>query len=198
MTKDLPLTGYVPIALVIIISLFLHGCLAATVIGGAAFAAKTAIDPRSLGTQVDDGTLESRVFNALYKNKELKEEARISVTVYQGNILLTGQAPSNELITCAQQIAIDMNGRNAVYNEIRNEKPVSLETASHDLWITTKVRSELLISDIIKSPNIKVITENGEVFLLGLVTSKESKVAAKIASHIDGVKRVTTAFNILK
>src|SRR5699024_11752409 len=73
-----------------------------------------------------------------------------------------------------------------------------LGEASNDTWITTKVRSQLLTSDLVKSSNVKVTTENGEVFLMGLVTEREAKAAADIASRVSGVKRVTTAFTFIK
>ena len=55
-----------------------------------------------------------------------------------------------------------------------------------------------LTSDLVKSSNVKVTTENGEVFLMGLVTEREAKAAADIASRVSGVKRVTTAFTFIK
>jgi osmotically-inducible protein OsmY len=179
-------------------ALLLQGCVGAVVVGSAAVATKTATDPRSVGTQVDDGTLEARVENALSKDEQLKKETRIVATAYQGKVLLTGQAPNSELTSRAKQIALGVEGAAEVYNEIRQGTPVSLGTASVDTWITTKVRSQLLTSDTVKSSNVKVATENGEVFLLGLVTQKEGQSAAQIASQISGVKHVTTAFTYVK
>lgn len=75
--------------------------------------------------------------------------------------------------------------------------PVDLGTASKDTWITTKIKSQILTSDSVKSSTVKVITEAGEVFLLGILTQQEGAAAAKIASETDGVKRVTTAFTYL-
>ena len=91
-----------------------------------------------------------------------------------------------------------VDGATEVYNEIRTGNKVSFGTASSDTWITTKVRSQLLGSDQVKSSSVKVTTENGEVFLLGLVTNEEAKAAANIASRVSGVKHVTTAFTLLK
>lgn len=112
--------------------------------------------------------------------------------------MLTGQTPSAELSNRAKQIASGVDGATEVYNEMRLGKPVDLSTASMDTWITTKVRSQLLTSDSVKSSNVKVTTENGEVFLLGLVTQQEAQSAAQIASKVSGVKHVTTAFTIVK
>lgn len=179
-------------------ALLLQGCIAGVVVGSAAVATKTATDPRSVGTQVDDGTLEARVESALSKDQQLKKEARVVATAYQGKVLLTGQSPNADLTARAKQIAMGVEGTTEVYNEIRQGTPVSLSTASSDTWITTKVRSQLLTSDTVKSSNVKVTTENGEVFLLGLVTQQEGQSAAQIASQVSGVKHVTTAFTYVK
>ena len=172
--------------------------IAGVVVGSAAVATKTATDPRSVGTQVDDGTLEARVESALSKDQQLKKDARVVATAYQGKVLLTGQSPNADLTARAKQIAMGVEGTTEVYNEIRQGTPVSLSTASSDTWITTKVRSQLLTSDTVKSSNVKVTTENGEVFLLGLVTQQEGQSAAQIASQVSGVKHVTTAFTYVK
>ncbi len=135
---------------------------------------------------------------ALGKDQQLKKEARINVTAYQGKVLLTGQSPNPELASRAKQIAMGVEGATEVFNEIRNGQPIGLGTASSDTWITTKVRSQLLGSDQVKSSNVKVTTENGEVFLLGLVTEREGRAAADTASRVSGVKHVTTAFTYIK
>jgi len=179
-------------------ALLLQGCIAGVVVGSAAVATKTATDPRSVGTQVDDGTLEARVESALSKDQQLKKDARVVATAYQGKVLLTGQSPNADLTARAKQIAMGVEGTTEVYNEIRQGTPVSLSTASSDTWITTKVRSQLLTSDTVKSSNVKVTTENGEVFLLGLGTQQEGQSAAQIASQVSGVKHVTTAFTYVK
>lgn len=183
---------------VLLSALLLQGCIGAVVVGSAAVATKTATDPRTVGTQMDDGTLELRVNNALNKDKPLDKETHISVTAYQGKVLLTGQAPSAELSARAKQIALGVNGTTEVYNEIRLGTPVTIGTASSDTWITIKVRSQLLTSSLVKSSNVKVTTENSEVFLLGLVTQREGAAAADIASRVNGVKHVTTAFTFIK
>jgi osmotically-inducible protein OsmY len=75
---------------VLISALLLQGCVAAVVVGSAAVGTKAATDPRTVGTQVDDGTLELRVNSALSKDEQIKKQARINVTAYQGKVLLSG------------------------------------------------------------------------------------------------------------
>ncbi len=73
--------------------------------GTAAVGTKAATDPRSVGTRADDGT-EVRVNSALSKDEQIKKEARINVTAYQGKVLLVGQSPNAELSARAKQIAM--------------------------------------------------------------------------------------------
>lgn len=183
---------------ILLSALLLQGCVAAAVVGTAAVGTKAATDPRTVGTQVDDSTLELRVNSALSKDEQIKKQARINVTAYQGKVLLTGQSPTSDLSARAKQIAMGVEGTTEVFNEVRQCQPIGLGTASSDTWITTKVRSQLLGTDQVKSSNVKVTTENGEVFLMGLVTDREGRAAADIASRVSGVSRVTTAFTYIK
>ncbi|WP_312625457.1 division/outer membrane stress-associated lipid-binding lipoprotein [Scandinavium sp.] len=189
--------AFSPLA-VIISALLLQGCVAAAVVGTAAVGTKAATDPRTVGTQVDDSTLELRVNSALNKDEQLKKEARVNVMAWQGKVLLTGQSPTTDLAAQAKQIAMGVEGTTEVFNEIRQGQPIGLGTASSDTWITTKVRSQLLGSDQVKSSAVKVTTENAEVFLMGSLTEREGKAAADIASRVSGVKHVTTAFTIIQ
>lgn len=186
-----------PIVAILFSMTMLQGCIGAAVVGSAAVATKSATDPRTVGQQVDDGTLEARVSGQLNKDKDITGKARIIATAYKGNVLLTGQSPDMSWAERAKQIAASVDGTNAVYNEVRQGEPVDLGTVSNDTWLTTKIKSKILTSDSVKSSNVKVITENGEVFLLGVLTKQEADAVAKIASETDGVRRVTTAFTYL-
>ncbi|MFC0179993.1 division/outer membrane stress-associated lipid-binding lipoprotein [Thorsellia kenyensis] len=184
------------IALLVSSAFLLQGCIAA-VAGGAVMATKTVTDPRSVGTQVDDGTLEIRVETTIRKDEQLRKEARISATAYEGTVVLAGQAPSQDLIDRARQIAEGVDGVKKVHNEVRLGSPIGLDVAASDSWTTTKVRSQLLTSSDVKSSNIKINTENGEVFLLGLVTRQAGASAANLASNTAGVRKVIVVFNYL-
>lgn len=174
----------------------LQGC-AVLLVGTAAVATRSATDPRSVGTQVDDGTLELRVANALGRDKQLVANTHINEMAYQGKVLLMGQATNQQWAERAKQLAEKVEGAASVYNEIRITPLASFNTASSDSWITTKIRSKLLATNKVKSSNIKVSTEKGEVFLMGLVTAEQGKSAADIASRVEGVRRVATAFTVI-
>ena len=182
------------IAMLITGALMLQGCITAAIIGaGATATAKVATDPRTAGTQVDDATLNSRMGMKLKNNGPQFIGARIVSSTYGGDIILTGQANS-EQIEKAESLAYEIEGVKKVYNQIRISQPVGSGTITNDSWITTKVKSQLILNAKTKARNIKVVTENSEVFLIGIVTSEEGKAAAQLASQVDGVKKVITLF----
>ncbi len=108
------------------------------VVGTAAVGTKAATDPRTVGTQVDDSTLELRVNSALSKDEQIKKQARINVTAYQGKVLLTGQSPVADLSARAKQIAMGVEGTTEVFNEVRQGQPIGLGTASSDTGLPQK------------------------------------------------------------
>ncbi|MFP3036845.1 MAG: division/outer membrane stress-associated lipid-binding lipoprotein [Arsenophonus sp.] len=184
--------------IIICSSLLLQGCFSAVVIGSAAIAAKSVTDPRSIGRQIDDGTLEVRVTTAINKDKEIIHNTRIIAIAYGGKILLIGQAPDLSLAERAKWIATNIEGVQRVYNEIRQAVPVDFGISSKDTWITARIKSQIFIkSDLVKLLTVKVITENKEVFLLGILTKEEGEDVTKIVSETDGVKRVITAFTYI-
>ncbi len=109
-------------------------------------------------------------------------------------MLLVGQTPSDAYKLEAGKIVARIEGVRHVYNELRLGQPVSIGVRSNDSWITSKVRADMLGAKNFDSAKVKVVTENGEVFLIGLVTRQEGDHAVEIARHVSGVKRVIKAF----
>ena len=179
-------------------AMLLQGCVAAA-IGGAAVAGatKVATDPRSMGTQLDDETLESKVNSAIKKYQQIKSEARISVTSYSGRILLTGQVPNENLREVASSLAKGVQNVNDVYNEVRVGPKVDFAQISKDSWITSQIKSKMLLDSKVKTSDVKVVTENNEVFLMGNVTQDQGNAAAEIARNVAGVTKVIKVFNYL-
>ncbi|MDC2824984.1 division/outer membrane stress-associated lipid-binding lipoprotein [Rodentibacter pneumotropicus] len=190
------LTPVKKLAFILSASILLQGCVAA-VLGGAAAGTKVATDPRTMGTQVDDETLEFKVENALDKDEQIKSEARVNAVSYSARVLLIGQVPSENTKETATSLAKGVDGVVDVYNELRVNPKITIGQISKDSWITTQVKSKMLVDDRVKSTDVKVITENGEVFLLGNVTQAQADAAAEIASKISGVQKVVKVFKYL-
>lgn len=173
--------------------LLLQGCVAA-VIGGGALATKVATDPRTTGTQIDDQTLELRVTDALRKDKQLDEQGHISAIVYNARVLLVGQVPSEDLREVAVNIARGVKDIADVYNQIEIAPKVTFTQAGKDTWITTQAKSKLFVSGNVKATDVKVVTENGIVYLLGRLTQAQANAAVDAVRTIDGVKKVVKVF----
>ncbi|WP_159714904.1 division/outer membrane stress-associated lipid-binding lipoprotein [Blochmannia endosymbiont of Camponotus nipponensis] len=176
--------------------LTLHACCSSILtIGSAALITTTWNDPRTIGTQLDDSILKAHIAHALHKNQHIKKSSRIKSTVYQGNVLLTGQTSSISIAEEAIQIVMQINGTKNIYNAIRQNTPICTRSILIDIWISSQIRLNLFIKKGINTANIKIITENKEVFLLGIVTHEENKYTKKIANSVNGVKNVFTVFS---
>lgn len=174
----------------------LSGC-AAIIVAGATGAASAADDRRSIGAQIDDNSIEVKAALALSKSGAISDHTHISIFSVNGNLLAVGQAPNellrNEAITVLNQI----NGVKRVHNQIRITSVTSMLTRTNDTWLTSKVKLKLLGEKSIRSNNIKVVTENAEVYLMGLVTRPEADKAAEIVRNVAGVAKVIKMFEVL-
>jgi osmotically-inducible protein OsmY len=178
-----------------LLAILLQGCVTAavvTVVGGAT----VVNDRRSLGHQIDDQTIEFNAYKALAERPELKDNAHIQVVSVNGTVLAVGQVTTQYLRDLVVKTLTSIDGILQFHNQIKIGNPTSLLTRSHDTWLTTKVKAALFSAENLDATNIKVITENGEVFLMGLVSEQEANEAANIARNISGVTRVYKAFEI--
>ena len=170
--------------------LSLQGCITTAVVTTAAVAGKVATDPRSTGTQVDDEILEEKVAHNLNNDAQLKTEARINVVSYNGKVLLIGQVPNYTAAETARNIAAGVDGVKEVVNEIRTGEKTGTSQIAMDSWITATVKSKLLLNAEVKTTEVKAITENGEVFLLGTLSHSQADAAAEVARNVRGVSKV--------
>jgi len=173
----------------------LHGCstpliLATATAGGVA----VAHDKRSAGNVIDDQIIEANIYNNLHAEEQIKTQAHINVTVYNGIVLLTGEAPTEVLRKQAEAVAREAKGVRRVYNEVVIAEPTTLASRSYDTWLTTKVKTRLLKEESVEGSQIKVITENSTVFLMGLIDRAQAQRATDLARNTGGVKMVVRAF----
>lgn len=181
------------LALLLSLTLGLQSC-AAFVVGGATTVANIATDPRRTGIQLDDQTTEFEIIRTLERNPQLKQDSSITPVVYSGRALLIGTVPTQELKDLAYRLTQSVKNVTGIYNYIQVSPRVSLSQATKDTWITSEIKSKYLLDAKVQSTRIKVITEDGVVYLLGIVTPEQGQIAAQIASRIDGVKKVVTIF----
>lgn len=182
-------------AVLLIISV-LQGCAAVAVVA-LTTSASMGTDRRSIGNQIDDQSIEIEAYNEITKNKSLNDNTNLHIISVNGSVLIIGQAPNSYIRDQAMKIMNNINGIVRIHNQIRVGNLTSITTQTNDVWLTSKIKSELFSSDEVNGHTIKVITENAEVFLMGLVTKKEADIAINITRNISGVNRVYQVFEYL-
>ena len=182
-----------PGAAVISMLVLLQGCVAVAA-GGAVAGASAAVDRRTTGTLVEDEAIEFKAGRALHADTDLNAQAHWNVTSYNTIVLLTGETPTEELRQRAERIVREIDKVTTVDNEIIIAAPSSMITRSSDTVITSKVKTKLLADEKIHGVNIKVVTENGVVYLMGLVSRAEAELATEVARQTGGVQKVVKIF----
>ena len=173
----------------------LSGCVA-LVGGGAAVAGMSAVDRRTTGTQVEDQGIELRAGNRV--SEVIGDKARVSVTSYNRVVLLTGQAGNATDKATIEKLVREQATVRQVYNEIEVVPfTATLGQRSKDTMITGQVKASLVNAKDITSSAIKVVTENNVVYLMGIVTPRESKRAAEIARGVNDVTKVVRLFEVI-
>jgi osmotically-inducible protein OsmY len=174
----------------------LTGC-AGVFVAGAATGASAAYDRRTVGTQLDDETIEIKATNAIYDDKTLYDSSHLIVVSFNRIVLLAGQTPTEAMRAHAAQVVSAVPDVRKVYNEVTIGEPTSFMTRSNDAALTAKVKAEMLAAPGVDAFRVKVVTENGTVFLMGLAYRSEAEAAARVASHVSGVQRVVKLFEYL-
>nr|WP_306287746.1 division/outer membrane stress-associated lipid-binding lipoprotein [Pseudoalteromonas sp. WY3] len=174
----------------------LQGC-AAAVVAGTASAITAANDRRTIGSQIDDSNIEIKASIAISEVDRLQKFAHISAVSVNGIVLLVGQVANEEMKNEANKAIESVAGIRKIHNQIRIGSNIGVTTQTHDSWLTSKVKAQLLTAKNISSNNIKVVTENAEVFLMGLVSDAEAEQAVNIARNVSGVERVIKVFEYL-
>jgi osmotically-inducible protein OsmY len=185
-------------AFVLVLPLALGGCPAAIVgglaaAGGAGYAAN---QERGVGGSVDDFTIKTNTESAWIKaNPRL--QADLNVTVYEGRTLLTGSASTPEFKAQAKEIASQIPGVRAVYDEIEVGPSEGTWEGTKDAWISSRLRTELVFNSNIRSVNYTIETVNKSVYLIGSARSQaELDTATTMARNIPDVKRVVSYVDI--
>jgi len=183
----------VKLIVVVGILALLHGC-AAVVVGGAATGANVAHDRRTTGTFIEDEAIELKSVSAFIADKEINEQTHLNVTSFNTIVLVSGEAPTEELRQRAIQMVRKVPKVSHVHNEISIAGPSSLMSRSADTLITTKVKTKMIAEKNLDGGHVKVVTENGIVYLMGLLNREDADKATEIARQTGGVQKVVKLF----
>ena len=174
----------------------LHGCVEAALLGtAAASGVMSAHDRRSTGTQTDDETMEWKANN--HVPAQYKDKAHANFTAFNRRLLITGEAPSEEAKSAIESEVRKIEGVKEVYNELGIGPATPLSSRSNDSFITSKVKSRFVDAGKFNPMHVKVVTEAGTVFLLGLVTQAEANSAVQVARTTSGVKKVVNLIEVI-
>ena len=182
--------------LISLIPILLSGCTAA-VVGAGAVAGTTASvahDRRTTGTFIEDQAIELKAIKSFFSDKEIHDSSHINVTSYNTVVLITGETPSENIRQRIVNIVKTTPKVTHVYDELTIAAPSSWTSRSSDSLITSKVKTKLLTLKNFDGTRVKVVTEKGVVYLMGLLTRAESDVATRETQQTGGVQKVVKLF----
>lgn len=171
----------------------LQGC-APLVAGGAATTAAVTSDQRTTGTVIEDQVIEAKAADFFGADAALSQQSHLSVTSYNQIVLVTGQTPTEDLRKRAVEYVSRIAKVRHVYNEISIGSPLPLANRSNDALLTTKVKTKLFTVKDLKATDVKVVTESGVVYLMGLLDQPTGDAVAEVVAGVSGVQKVVKLF----
>lgn len=152
---------------------------------------------RSVGAMFDDSSIETSIRVNLDAEDEGLKKAHINIVSFNGVVLLIGQVPTQDLKNLATRVANTRTRVKTVHNELEVTEASSFLSRSNDALLTTKLKTLMLADPTVSGMRIKVVTENGVVYLMGLVTQQEANLAVELVSGASGVSKVVRAFEYI-
>lgn len=177
-------------------ALVLQGCGVALIGAGGAAAVTSIEDRRTTGTQIEDEGVELRVGNRI--GERFGDKAHVNVTAFNRWVLLTGEAPDEAARAEMEKIATAVPNVRGVSNEVQVAGSSSLASRASDSFITSKVKARFVDARKFSPVHVKVVTEAGVVYLLGVVTDQEAEDAVEVARTTGGVRKVVKIFEYCK
>ncbi len=175
-------------------ALCLQGCVALA-LGGAVAGGFAVTDRRTLGAQIEDKVImvkaETRVPGVVGR------DGHVNITSFNRIVLLTGEVRDDAAKVAAGREVQEIENVHTIANELAIGAPSSFSARSNDTFITSKVIASLVDAKDIFGNSLKVVTERGNVYLMGLVTEREGKRAAEIAAGVSGVQKVVKVFEYI-
>ncbi|QTP55549.1 BON domain-containing protein [Billgrantia sulfidoxydans] len=152
---------------------------------------------RTLGAQVEDESIETKIAHNLRRSDARLGDARINVDSYNGIVLLTGQVPSEELKEKANEVAREVRNVRDVHNELSVAANLPASQRLSDTWINTRIRTTLAADESIDTGRLRFITENATVYIMGMVTRAEADRIVNAVADVGGIQRIVKVFDYL-
>lgn len=183
----------VSLLLIVFVAGSLQGCFP-VVAAGVGTGIMMAQDRRTSGAYVEDQVIETKAFDRIGKQHK---DAHVNVTSFNRNVLISGEALSEEEKGKIGRLVSAIENVRNVSNELIISGPSSMTSRSSDTLITSDVKLRFVQDKRFDADRVKVVTENGTVFLMGIVKRAEADAATEVASTTGGVQRVVKLFEYL-
>ncbi len=171
----------------------LQGCFTLAA-AGMATGTLAATDRRTLGTQVEDRTIQVKSSTKL---SSYGDNVHANATVFNMRVLLTGEVPDAATKEAIERDISTIENVRFIVNELSVEGKSSLTSRSNDALITGKVKASMIDAKDVFANAFKVTTERGTVYLMGVVTAREAQRAAEVAANVSGVARVVKVVDVI-
>lgn len=172
----------------------LTGCVG-LVAGGAVMTAVASNDRRTLGAQTEDAAIDLK--GSSRAKTIVGSEGHVNVTSFNRKVLLTGEVRDEAMKAAVEREVRSVGGVSAIVNELAIGAASKYTSRSNDALITAKVKASLIDMQTISASSFKVVTERGNVYLMGLVTPREAQIAADVARGVGGVMKVVKVFEYI-
>ena len=185
----------VVLAVIIAIAFSVSGCAPAVVAGAAVVGTMVAVDRRPADVQLADERIEWQASSRV--SDKLKDQVHLNVTSYNKQVLLTGEVTTEAGKAEVEKIVAAVPEVKGVVNDLQIGTPSPLSARSNDSYLTSMVKTRMVGDQKFNPLHVKVVTEAGVVYLMGMVTQKEADEASNIARHVSGVKKVVRVFEYI-
>jgi osmotically-inducible protein OsmY len=182
--------------LALLAAVTVSGCGIVVATTAVVIAVDVARDRRGVSVYWDDNKIEFDIRGSISDQKEIQNE-NVSVTVFNGIVLLTGEVPDQRDIDKILDLAKAHKGSQQVINRLELAGKTNLTSRANDGWITTRVKTAMATSGALDPTRVKVVTERANVYLMGLVTPAEAEAAAQVTRSVSGVVRVIKVFEYI-
>ena len=173
----------------------LQACVPAVVATGAAVGVMSVTDRRQTGVQAEDEAIEWKAAQSV--PQQYAAAAHLNFTAFNKYLLVTGEVSGEEAKNAIGIEAAKVAGVRGVYNETLVGPASTLTARSNDSYITSKVKARLVDTNQLSANHIKVLSERGIVYLMGIVNEREAKVAVAVARTTAGVAKVVNVLEIV-
>ena len=182
--------------LALLVAVTVSGCGIVVATTAVVIAVDVARDRRGVSVYWDDNKIEFDIRGSISDQKEIQNE-NVSVTVFNGIVLLTGEVPDQRDIDKILDLTKAHKGSQQVINRLELAGKTNLTSRANDGWITTRVKTAMATSGALDPTRVKVVTERANVYLMGLVTPAEAEAAVQVTRSVPGVVRVIKVFEYI-